>query len=247
MSVSIAKLLIPALGIGALAIVAGSGNANAKSESPKDRDIPPSPELIREIQAAIATADPSVIRKTADKVEKAGYPAQAASMRAAAVAIETSLATTPGLPTPSNPLPLPNTRPPVVITTPGQSEPIFPLPNIPGNGGVVTPTTTDEQRLAGRMALDLATARVRGEDKALVTAYQAQEKNRKFYVGNLDGLYGPKTALALANDQHIIPPKPRYWPKNNMPKAKAEYKRALLEWAQKDASRAEEWVAAAQV
>jgi hypothetical protein len=72
-----------------------------------------------------------------------------------------------------------------------------------------------------------------------------QEKVRGFYVGNIDGLYGPKSALALANDQQIVPPKPLYYAKKDPKAARDAYVSALLAYAAKDPQRREEWQAAA--
>jgi hypothetical protein len=92
----------------------------------------------------------------------------------------------------------------------------------------------------------LSTATRGKEDKALITAYQAQEKTRGAYSGALDGIYGPGTALTLAQDWGIVPPKPLYWAKNPAP-GKAAYTAALLAMAQSDAPRAEQWAKASDV
>jgi hypothetical protein len=147
-----------------------------------------------------------------------------------------------------------------VLSIPGatpivpEKVPAPPLPNPLGGLNPVSPPNIQAQQpasdparaLAGRVALMLSTATRGKEDKALVTAYQAQEKARGQYSGALDGLYGPVTALTLAHDWQVVPPKPLYWPKNPTP-AKNSYTAAIAAYASSDAPRAEAWAKAADV
>jgi hypothetical protein len=183
------------------------------------------------MQDALLSGDPQKMRQVAAEVEAAGYKPQADSLRAAAATVEATIKGTP-----------PVQPPPGVVQTP----PLISLPpavaaNAGGGGNDVA------KSLAGRLALHLSSVAKGSEDKSLVTAFQNQEKGRGFYVGNLDGLYGPKSALALAKDYGIVPPKPYYWPKNSMAASKKAYNQALLAIGAQDAPRAEEWAQAANV
>lgn len=62
----------------------------------------------------------------------------------------------------------------------------------------------------------------------------------------IDGLYGPKSGLAVAT-YGIIPPKPRQYNTKNMAKDKATYKAAMLEYAQSDPARRVQWIEAGNV
>lgn len=81
---AIGKLLL--VGVPAVVgLVALAGSSSAHAAEPSKT----MPEALKaRAQAALATADPVVIRGVADEVEKAGFREQAASMRAAADAIE---------------------------------------------------------------------------------------------------------------------------------------------------------------
>lgn len=83
--IAAAKLLIP-LGVAA---AVGLGFAATAKASPIEGEI--SEAIRNKIQAAIATGDPTTIRRVADEVERAGLTAQAKSMRDAADAIERAI------------------------------------------------------------------------------------------------------------------------------------------------------------
>lgn len=80
--------------------------------------------------------------------------------------------------------------------------------------------------------------------------YQEDQKRVKAFqtlVGvKADGLYGPGTALKVA-EQGVIPVKPLYWPKTGEAAAKQSYSVAILQKAAADPARAAAWTAAANV
>ena len=200
---------------GLLALV-GLGLAFGKSTPCVDTTGMPA-NLIALVNAAVESADPTVMRATAAKVRQAGFPVAATSLESAALAVEQAIANTPATRAGVNP-------------APKADDP-------------------DARALAGRLAqllsgLSLADARNSQDVKNLVLAFEAQEKRRGFYVGNLDGLYGPKAALTLAQDHGIVPPHPLFWPKKNASAAKAAYKNALAVFVSSDPQRAEEWTQA---
>lgn len=261
---SLLKVVLP-LALGAGALFALTSSASAKTPSGGQVPGAPnaftaagmSPQLLAKIQTAVATADPVQMRMVADEVERAGFKPQADSLRAAATAVQTAIQQAPAAPrpptaSPAPPGPPPPAAPPIVSTSPGlppiintQGVPIVsPGPSVLPSAPAASPSP--ERQLAARMASNLTTSPAGREDQNLVRVFQTQEKARGHYVGNIDGLYGPKSALALATDFGIVPPKPRYWPKNNKVKAKQDYANALLGFAARDLPRQEEWSAAAR-
>jgi hypothetical protein len=233
---SIGKLLIPLLAGGA-ALFAFGGSASAKPGGKTAAQL--SAAELDQIRTTLASADPALIRKLATELEQKGYTGPAADLRKAADAIDAAITATPSASPP---------KPGVGGTMPSVSLPGGGV--IPGGIGTVsTPgAATDPARsLAQAMALMLSGATRGSENKNMVAAFQAQEKGRGFYDGNIDSLYGPKSALALALDFSNVPPKPLYWPKANAEAAKRAYSVRLLSFAVKDPQRAEEWQRAAQV
>lgn len=89
--------------------------------------------------------------------------------------------------------------------------------------GAITPVNIEPDKdkvLSQALASHLRTAPPGGEDRAAVREWQ--ENHRNLYDGNIDGLYGPKTAKALA--AYVWPPPaPRYWPRANPEQAKREW------------------------
>lgn len=98
--------------------------------------------------------------------------------------------------------------------------------------------------VANQMNMNLAGSAKYKENQSLVKAFQAQSG-----ISPADGLYGPGTALKLAQDYGIIPTKPFYWSKttSKVPGQKSDYRAALTALSVKDPLRAAQWLAAAQV
>ncbi len=219
---------IAVIGIAAAALAAAfafSGGAHA-AVKPPGGDVP---DNVRDmIQRALDTADPEVIRVTAAKVRALGYNEQAESMKAAANEIETDMKR-------------------VQSTQPGKASPGI------TSGKVITGTpikTAEDQQarsFAGSVAAMLSGKTKGREDRLMVKKYQEQETKRGQAVGKIDGFYGIKTALTLANDHGIAPPKPLYFSSNATERnaAIAFYKSELMKFAAADPARREEWTQAA--
>jgi hypothetical protein len=132
MALALAKLLIPIglLAAGGTALVVSSKKANASPKLPDSGGsgggLPPAPspgggaavinpQLLSIMSAALATGDPAVIRRVATDAERAGFPDQAKSLRAAAEEIEKAQKaidpTKPGGGTAPNPNPAPAPSP----------------------------------------------------------------------------------------------------------------------------------------
>ena len=228
---SLLRFLIPAAVVGVGFVALSSGEAHAAEAS---RQL--SPAQAKEIEQALATADPRAIRELAAELSRAGFDEQASDLRKAADAIELAVKNVP--PVKAGDKPRVGVGAGVITTT---AEPITP------KAGVPEPPSA-QKLLAAKTALMLTNASPGRESKPLVTDYQLQEQSLQHTaVGKADGLYGPKTALTLAKFYGIVPPKPYYWPRNDRAGAKAAYRAELLALAAKDAPRAEEWRAAAAV
>lgn len=219
------------------------GGAPASSLPGADK-VPP-PDVITRMAEVVATSDPDKLRALADELDRRGFKTQAADLRATAVIIDrerqrlAGAITSPGQPTASRPA-APSAitpPPPMVPAVPG-----VPVTPAPSAAAAVDP----RQMLAAKTALMLTNSSKGNEDKELVRLFQVQEQDAGRYMGSLDGLYGPKTALPLLH-YGIVPPKPFYWPKKATEQAKQDYRRALLQMAQRDPPRADEWTAAARV
>lgn len=119
---------------------------------------------------------------------------------------------------------------------------ILPRSPIPGMMPAQTPASPDPRRAAAaRLANMLFLARPNAEDRDLVYQWQQAEGIKP------TGLYGPGTAIALAERYGIVPPQPRYWTKSGTGKVKAAYSLRLRAQGKRDPARAEEWDAAAAV
>ncbi len=94
--------------------------------------------------------------------------------------------------------------------------------------------------LAARVAHNLATTDPGGEDRNLLQLFQMQEGLKA------SGQYNPSTGAALALQHGIIPPWPRAWTTSGTRKSKANYRSMLLQCAQREPQRREEWEAAAK-
>jgi peptidoglycan hydrolase-like protein with peptidoglycan-binding domain len=116
---------------------------------------------------------------------------------------------------------------------------VSPLPGIIA-ASIPTEVVPRDRALAARTAEHLFNTPRGNEDRALVAEFQA-------LVGvGQSGAYNRETAEALV-PFGIVPPKPFYWPQKGSIRAKVRYRAALLEQAQRDPQRADEWRAAAQV
>jgi len=109
--------------------------------------------------------------------------------------------------------------------------------------------TNSAKALAADMTKALLTAKkgTASEPRALVQAFQTQER-----LAQNDGSYGYETALALADNYGIVPPKPLYWGKKGGPASlpaqqKQAYSAHLMVLKSQDPQRADEWAAAAKV
>ncbi len=213
---SIWKWLIPVGVVGGLVAVATMGHA-AAGPAHLSAGKPMPDALKKSVDSALQSADPIVMRGLAAKVRQLGYAGQAASLEAAALAIEQAISGTP-----------PAAR--------------------AGTTRAALPAPGSERELAGRVALLYTGARAGSEGKEAqdtLRRFQTLETRRGFYKGNVDGLYGAKSARALASDHHIVPPVPLYWPRKEPEVTKRDYRALLQKLAQRDPQRAEEWNRAA--
>jgi len=220
--------------LGGLALAVGTGYLLTKphhaSVAPTDGPQVPA-SVVASVAAAIKSGDPTVMRSVAATVRGDGFDAQATSLEGAATELEAAINQTPH-------------------ARPGKA-----APPVKGPGGVNPAPAADSaaaRRQAGQLAqllsgMTLAEARASAAVKAAVTDFQLLERNRKFYVGNIDGLYGPKTALVLAQDHGIVPPHPVMWPKKDPKGAKSVYQAQLARFAAADPQRREEWEQAMHV
>lgn len=186
----------------------------------EDKQVPAG--VVAAVAAAVKTGDPATMRSVAAKLRKQGYAQQAASLESAAEELEAAIVSTPA----------------AIAGRPERVRGrINPAPRADSPGA---------RRQAGQLAQLLssvtpAEARSSSSVQAAVKDFQLLERQRGFYVGNIDGLYGPKSALALANDHGIVPPHPLYWPKKDQKGAKAVYQTQLSRFAAADPQRREEW------
>lgn len=223
------------------------GGGPAASTLPGASAVSVPTDILQSIAAALKTANPETMRTVANEIEKAGYAAQAADLRAAALAVEkaTTPAKSPGQP---------GSKP--VIDTTGTTVPPAPsivLPEMTITPGDMSDPTTEPRYAAGQLALYLSSTPRFKEDKTKVAAYQknnlasvqaAHTALKKSGKVTVDGLYGTSTALSLARSYGIVPPAPFYYPTNPTP-AKNAYKAELLKFAKADPQRADEWSHAA--
>lgn len=209
-------LILGGAAFGGLAWLALSGGHDQSKPVPES--------VVRAVAAALKSGDPSVMRSVASTIRSDGFAPQAASLEDAASELEAAIKGTPQ-------------------AKPGQAQ--YPMGRGKPNPA---PRADDAQarRNAGALAQLLASmsssdARGSAAVKQAVTDYQRQEVARGFYQGNLDGLYGPKTALSLATDHGIVPPCPLYFSKKDPKGARAAYVAQLARFADADPQRREEW------
>lgn len=197
---------------------------------PGASDVPD--RIVKAVAAAIKSGDPTVMRSVAGTLRTEGFSKQAASLEDAASELANAISSTPA-------------------AKAGKAQ-----APVKGRAGTLNPApradSASARRQAGALAqllssMTLAEARGSAAVQAAVRDFQSLEKSRGHYIGNLDGLYGPKSALALAADHGIVPPHPVYWPKKDPKGAKAVYQAQLARFASADPQRREEWNQAAHV
>jgi hypothetical protein len=187
--------------------------------------------VVKAVAAAVKSGDPTVMRSVAATLRQEGFARQATSLEDAAAELANAITSTPA-------------------ARPGKA-----LAPVNGRGKVNPAPRADSasaRRQAGALAQLLssmtpAEARSNTAVQAAVKDYELLEKQRGHYVGNIDGLYGPKAALTLASDHGIVPPHPLYWPKKDAKGAKAVYQAQLAKFASADPQRREEWSQASHV
>lgn len=240
-------LLLLGLGAGALILSGGTAHADQAPSGPGTLPHPPGgfdpnnppPDILKLILQASTSANPALMRSTADHLDELGYKQQATALRAGADAIDAAQKALPPLGAP----PVPGN---IVLPAPGgpQAPPIILPPLVIPSG---PPSGADPVAAALTAQLNLTDPIANGRTPAnsqsdLVTKFQAQEKARGNYAGNLDGEYGPGSALAVAA-YNIIPYPPFIWSKNKAKTAnmKKTFKAAMLKKAAADPTRADEW------
>jgi hypothetical protein len=229
---SFIKILLPVALAGAAVFALSTGEAHAKA--PADKRL--SDKQAKEVEDALRTADPRVLRELALELERAGFKQQARDLREAADAIANAVKNVPPVKAGDKPVITTSGTP---ITSPGVTQQA---------GSNVPELPSGAKLLAGKTALMLTNSSPGRENKQMVKDYQLQEQeNGHSAVGKADGLYGPKTALTMARHYNIVPPKPYYWPRQSQAQAKADYRSQMLSFATKDPPRAEEWRAAGRV
>src|SRR6266496_304638 len=217
------------IGASFFAIGAVLGIAHVAMSAPSAPEVLPE-ALQAKVQRVLQSADPDSMRSLASSLSSQGYPGQAKSLEEAADEIERAIKSAQ----PAGALPQVQGKVRRAVTSTGLL--------MPGRKEI------NHKSLAGQVALAFTDVQAGNEGpsaQGLLRQYQQQEVGRGYYKGNIDGLYGPKSALALANDQGIVPPRPLYWPKTNVAASKAAYVAKLDTKANADPQRAEEWRQAA--
>lgn len=265
-------LLLPfGLGLGLLFLMGGKKKDGAASStpSPSSTTKPPASsskptataqDFQTKIAEALSQGNVDRLMQIANEMQAAGLVTEAEALRSTALTLQSlgalvkpTLAgsASPGQPTtagpsvpvgapvvaPSQSIPSPPIAPPPPVVLPPVVVPSsVPLP--PGSS-----ITSEQQKrfnTAQVMAVDLRNTSRYRENTNLVKAFQAQEGLA------VDGKYGPKSALAVA-EYGIVPPRPRYWTSKTMKANKAEYSAAMLVYAKNDPARAADWTAASKV
>lgn len=190
-------------------------------------------DVAERVSQALASHDPGRMRGEADALEREGYTAAAASLRAEADRLDPHHTKPPkppahpqaamsaagaeaaavhhGKPKPK-PLPghtaggttaLPHTTPTAAASPSG------PVPYVPATTHGEDPQRALAQRVTTMLIGIGGLAGRSHEDKAIVKSFQAQEKL------TADGQYGPGTATRILQRYGIVPVVPFYWSKNN--------------------------------
>lgn len=244
------NLLIPALGgLGLLMLMGSKSNANAASSSsakPIGGGAKPAAggktalDFQTRIADALSRSDADGLMAIANDMQAAGLTTEADALRTVAInlrglgALGGAGSKSPGQPVvlPSSAIP----NPPLVVVPPVVSPSSVPLPA----GVQVSSVDAQRMQVAQAMAVDLRNTSRYKENKVLVSRFQEQEGLKA------DGLYGPKSGLALAK-LGIIPPRPRYWAKKTVQVDKQQYAAEMTSRAITDPARAADWTAASKV
>lgn len=246
--------LIAAGGAAWLLLGSSSKPAAAKPTTPRPNGAAASFQA--RIADALSRGDANELHQIANEMQAQGRTAEAEALRASATALQSMGAigrpgstspTSPGQPvlTPSPAIPSPpiaTTPKPPSVTLPQVVIPQVVIPSAtPIPPGVsITPEQQERLARAQSTAMHLRNSSRYKEDKNLVKAFQQQEG----LVA--DGLYGPKSGLALSY-YGIVPPRPFYWSSKTMKADKADYTSKMLEHAKLDPARAADWTAASKV
>lgn len=242
------NLLVPALGgLGLLLLMGSKSNANAASSSASAKPVAKpgaggktALDFQTRIADALSRSDSDALMAIANDMQASGLTAEAEALRTVALNLKT-LGALGGASSksPGQPVVLPSTaipNPPLVVVPPVVSPSSVPLPA----GVQVSSVDAQRMQVAQAMAVDLRNTSRYKENKALVSRFQEQEGLKT------DGLYGPKSGLALAK-LGVIPPRPRYWAKKTVQLDKQQYAAEMTSRAVTDPARAADWNAAAKV
>lgn len=215
--------------IGGAAVLGLVGWALSDHGTPSSGAVPD--RIVKAVAAAIKSGDPTVMRSVAGTLRTEGFAAQATSLEDAASELANAISSTPA------------TKPGKALAPVSGRDKVNPAPRA---------DSTAARRQAGALAQLLSSmtpgeARSSTSVQAAVKDYELLERQRGHYVGNIDGLYGPKAALTLASDHGIVPPHPLYWPKKDPKGSKQVYQAQLARFATADPQRREEWNQAAHV
>lgn len=219
---------------------------------------PPS-DIQAMVLAALQSGNPATMLRIAQAIE-GNYPEAATELRAAAAAIEKVVATQTGTAVPSAPT-VPTVIPPAKseggpVAVPAKvNVPTVTAPSVPPAASMPVPTPqVSQQQNANRARAAMLVLRLKTAKKG--TATEPRELVKEFQLverlPRTDGSYGSETALALADRYGIVPPKPLYWGKkggdfSTLTRDKNAYSTHLLNLAESDPQRADEWRTAAKV
>jgi hypothetical protein len=202
----------------------GSASGGAGSTGKKASGAAEAQRVIaEEAAAALASGDPERIEAYAKKIE-AYYPDAARDARAVADAIRAARAKAKDAPSPTP-------KSPEVVPDEG-----------PSKAG---------KKLAADVALMLQQTKPGKEDKSLLKSFSTAN-NLRSSNGTFDGLYGRRVGVCLATKYGIVPPRPPVsWGTTaggykSMAPDKQLYREAMLQMAEQDDARSDEWTAAAR-
>ena len=245
-----------AAGAGFLLLLASSkGKPKATTTPGASNAKPAATDFQGRISDALARGDADGLLLIANDMQAAGLITEAEALRVTALnlralgamlppAVPGKATSSPGIPAivPSAAVPNPPAAfPPKLAPTNVVLPPVVMPSTVPLPAGV--PISAEQQRrlaVAQAAAMNLRNTSRYQEDKALIKSFQSQEGLV------VDGLYGPKSALAMAR-YGVVPPRPRYWSAKTMQADKANYTKAMVAFAATDPSRAADWTAASKV
>ena len=246
------NILFPALGgLGLLLLMGSKSTAKAAGSTAPAAPAGPKPAGSKPVTAidfqtriadALSRSDAPALMVIANDMQAAGLTTEAQALRTVALNLQTlgalggasSSPGQPGQPAVSPSVAIPN--PPLVVVPPFVSPSSVPLPP----GVQISSAELQRQQVAQAMAVDLRNTSRYKENKILVTRFQDQEGLKT------DGLYGPKTGLALAK-LGIVPPRPRYWAKATVKTDKVQYAAEMTARSVTDPTRSADWIAASKV